>query len=752
MAPSSSTYTPPSQNSSSPSSPGSLATTAASTLRISESTALPRRLLTRRDYLAPRVPYVMMRFLLASFGILVVPTTFLILKASNCATTTAFLGAAIVTFENSFITQSRFILLDSPLIAFTALTVLFWTTFQEFQHSPFSYEWWLSLTLTGLALGATCSVKWVGLFVIAWVGLLTIHQLWTLLADLNITITLFSRHLAARVLCLILLPVIFYASIFYLHFEFLPNPGDGDDVAIGSKVTLRHLNTQGGYLHSHAHNYPTGSGQQQITLYPHKDENNEWIIGNYTDLDPNSLDLQYISNGAFIRLKHAVTEKRLHSHDHHPPVTEADWQKEVSAYGFPGFPGDANDNFRIEIVEQKSRNSSSDRVHTIDTVFRLVHQLSGCALFSHRVKLPDWGFEQQEVVCATSGTLPNSLWYFETNQHPQFDENIHELVSYSLPGFWGKFWELQKVMWTMNAGLTSSHPYESRPSAWPFLYRGINFWDRARTRVYLFGNPLVWWTATFSIILYFTAKLFAVLRWQRGYDDSSNCNRLEKVRLEYGYFHPGLGITLSSLFPHVSPAFSASLSPRAILFNSCLLSPLGFYNDSVDHESSGRSSIDRSLFNLLGPADNAKKSLGENLGISDYDGYNRTWPEEDEKSPTLHTSPDKSDIIPDIIPDIIQPHNIQPDNIKPKLPVGAVVREEIVYRDLDGNQISKEELDNILQEQGDKISLKTVYSTRIETARVNNIPPPAQTQLGETETNNQDEKDDEKDDTNNKDL
>jgi hypothetical protein len=31
------------------------------------------------------------------------------------------------------------------------------------------------------------------------------------------------------------------------------------DVAIGSKVTLRHWNTQGGYLHSHPHNYPTGS-------------------------------------------------------------------------------------------------------------------------------------------------------------------------------------------------------------------------------------------------------------------------------------------------------------------------------------------------------------------------------------------------------------------------------------------------------------------------------------------------------------
>ena len=33
------------------------------------------------------------------------------------------------------------------------------------------------------------------------------------------------------------------------------------DVAIGSALSVRHVNTQGGYLHSHAHNYPGGSGR-----------------------------------------------------------------------------------------------------------------------------------------------------------------------------------------------------------------------------------------------------------------------------------------------------------------------------------------------------------------------------------------------------------------------------------------------------------------------------------------------------------
>lgn len=38
-----------------------------------------------------------------------------------------------------------------------------------------------------------------------------------------------------------------------------------------------------------------------------------------------------------------------------------------------------------------------------------------------------------------------------------------ERVSYRRPGFFSKFFELNKVMWDVNKGLTASHPYDSRP-------------------------------------------------------------------------------------------------------------------------------------------------------------------------------------------------------------------------------------------------------------------------------------------------
>src|SRR5690606_34340331 len=120
-------------------------------------------------------------------------------------------------------------------------------------------------------------------------------------------------------------------------------------------------------------------------------------IGGFDDLSPPA----FIKNGDKVRLYHAVTDRRLHSHDVRPPITEADWQFEVSAYGYKGFDGDANDIWRVEIIPSLSEKGvAQERVRTIHTKFKLVHVMTGCVLFSHKVKLPSWGFEQQEVTCA----------------------------------------------------------------------------------------------------------------------------------------------------------------------------------------------------------------------------------------------------------------------------------------------------------------------------------------------------------------
>jgi dolichyl-phosphate-mannose-protein mannosyltransferase len=166
----------------------------------------PPGVANRRDYISAGVPYVAMRLLPALMGVAVIPLMFLTLRSGGCTQITALLGALLITFENGLITQSRLILLDSPLVICTAFTAWTWTVFESKYHpsalpgkepnvSPagdvnedvFSADWWLWLALTGLGLGATVSMKWVGLFTIAWVGSLTVLQLWNLLGDLRIS-------------------------------------------------------------------------------------------------------------------------------------------------------------------------------------------------------------------------------------------------------------------------------------------------------------------------------------------------------------------------------------------------------------------------------------------------------------------------------------------------------------------------------------------------------------------------------------
>ena len=360
----------------------------------------------------------------------------------------------------------------------------------------------------------------------------------------------------ARALCLIVIPATFYMAMFAIHFVCLVNPGEGDgfmssefqatlnnkgmqdvpaDVVFGSRVSLRHVNTQGGYLHSHPLMYPTGSQQQQMTLYPHKDDNNIWLVENQTQ--PLGIDGQpingtdawdrmshptFVEDGTVIRLYHTATHRRVHSHDVRPPVSEAEWQNEVSAYGYEGFDGDANDLFRVEIMGKKSHGAlAKERLRTIETKFRLVHIMTGCVLFSHKVKLPDWASEQQEVTCARGGSLPNSLWYIEHNESPLLGNDV-EKVNYRHPGFFGKFIELHQVMWRTNAGLTDSHAWDSRPPSWPILQRGINFWGKYHRQIYLIGNPIVWWSSTAALAIWAAFKVLAILRWQRNCRDYAN--------------------------------------------------------------------------------------------------------------------------------------------------------------------------------------------------------------------------------------
>ncbi|KAJ3023940.1 hypothetical protein HKX48_009148 [Thoreauomyces humboldtii] len=486
-----------------------------------------------KDYLATHVPYVAMRLLPAILGVLIVPIAYMTMRNLQTSNATAIMTAVLVAFENALACQSRLILLDSILVFFTALSIQMWTAFQAVKHQSFSAKWWIALVASGAAIGLAASVKWVGLFVIAWVGISTLNYIWDLLGDPRVTPARFFKHFLALAGCLIVVPVAVYMATFYIHFRVLHKAGTGTghmspefqstldgneltetfaEIGFGSNVMIRHENTNGGYIHSHKHYYPTGSKQQQVTLYPYGDTNSiltilpPLIFDNGTAENPEITNFTRVKHGDIIRLEHVHTQMRIHSHDHRAPVTDTKVHAEVSGYGAPGFLGDTNDHWRVEILNLDPKHPE---LRALDHKFRLIHQNTGCALFSHKVKLPEWGFGQQEVTCATNGKKELSSWRIDFNDHmmqPEDSQKIH----YTPPTFLGKFLESHRVMWRINSGLDGAHPYQSRPQQWPLLGRTISFWSSKTgpEKLHLVGNPLVWFLAAGSVGLFLA--LFAI--------------------------------------------------------------------------------------------------------------------------------------------------------------------------------------------------------------------------------------------------
>jgi dolichyl-phosphate-mannose-protein mannosyltransferase len=107
--------------------------------------------------------YVFMRVFNAVFGILCVPLVFYTartLKYSNQAVylVTLMVLCGIIPFdcidiENSYATISRFILLDSMLLFFTATTMFSLVKFHSYRKQEFSPAWWIWLCTTGISIG-----------------------------------------------------------------------------------------------------------------------------------------------------------------------------------------------------------------------------------------------------------------------------------------------------------------------------------------------------------------------------------------------------------------------------------------------------------------------------------------------------------------------------------------------------------------------------------------------------------------------
>ncbi|KAL9555128.1 hypothetical protein MBANPS3_002493 [Mucor bainieri] len=510
--------------------------------------------LTNSEY-PSSVPYTTIRALGALLGCLVVPLAYLTIRNAGHARLAGAITALAICFENGLITNNRLILLDSFLVFFTAFSIYAYTAFYRQSSRAFSRSWWIWLLLTGLGLGCVLSTKWVGVFTLATVGASTCKHLWEILGNVRVSKRQYLIHFAARLTCLCIIPIAVYVAVFCAHFALLTKSGPGDTymeietqnelrgydpvdtpvpVAYGSLITMRHRETTGGYLHSHAANYADGSGQQQVTLYPYRDDNNWWRILKADVYEKDTHDmlgsdnatyLEYVRNGDIVRLEHVATAPRkLHSHNVPAPVTDTEYHFEVSGYGFVNHTGDSNDFWRVQIDNNTAHPAAGQHLEARRSLFRLEHPNQDCHLYSTYERLPDWGFEQQEVSCIQEGLKSKIMWIVDETQHPLLPADV-DVEPEHRPGFVSKFMRLHHAMWTFNAGSVEAHPFQSRPSAWPVLRSGVNYWVSQAAQIILLGNPLVYWASTVAVLTFGFIFAFFQLRDKRGFHDHFNGKR-----------------------------------------------------------------------------------------------------------------------------------------------------------------------------------------------------------------------------------
>ncbi|KAJ3347750.1 Protein O-mannosyltransferase 2 [Entophlyctis luteolus] len=384
--------------------------------------------------------YTGMRAFCSIVGAMMVPLGFFTGLQLKMSVVASFFLALMVMLDVALLLISRMILLDSLLLFFTSLSCYCFVVFRNYQRTePLSIRWHIWMALTGISIGCTLSVKWVGLFAIALVGLCTIEDLWVMLGDLKLPLRKYAYHWLVRIALLIVLPISVYVLTFYIHFAILYKSGEGDaqmsslfqanlegnnfhenpiSIAYGSRITLKNNARGGGLLHSHVQTYPpesSGSEQQQVTCYHHKDANNHWVVATRaTESMPEPGEIRFLKDGDIIRLMHENTQLYLHSHPLVAPITKSQW--EVSAYGKLEID-DPNDLWKVEIIkDDRPKKSEPREIRSLTTHFALRHVSLGCLLHSgDGSTLPEWGFKQAEVFCDKSNdtTKLGSLWNVE---------------------------------------------------------------------------------------------------------------------------------------------------------------------------------------------------------------------------------------------------------------------------------------------------------------------------------------------------
>lgn len=168
----------------------------------------------------PDDAYLWLRLLPAFAGTLLPLVLFLLALELGLSRWAAFTVGILIALENALIAQSRLILLDAFLLLFGFAALYCYFRWRNISGKGGHSKWYL--LSAGLMAGLAVSVKWTGLSFIAIIGIFELFHLWQ---DRRGTA---SKRFRAVILCLVVAPIVVYASTFVIHLKLLSKTGPGD--------------------------------------------------------------------------------------------------------------------------------------------------------------------------------------------------------------------------------------------------------------------------------------------------------------------------------------------------------------------------------------------------------------------------------------------------------------------------------------------------------------------------------------------
>ncbi|KAJ2401338.1 Protein O-mannosyltransferase 2 [Coemansia sp. RSA 2559] len=508
----------------------------------------------------PEVNHAWLRTQVAMWGVFMAPLAYATIRFIGKGQRTAVLAAWFVIFDNALCLMTRIVVLDGPLLCFTAMalaaTVRWLRTYQT--------RW---MAVAGLSLALATSVKWVGLFTVLLVGILTaIDIIYRVLLLVNTGLPATPRKVACCLLrlvairswLLIVLPLCVYTAVFRVHFAMQTENGVGEqNMPIRFQANLRNNRynrqpTNVAYNGSIAKLWPDGynDGDGKLLAFRLNEQNNgnkrslkdpqhvgygkvltgaDWWA--FKSVGDNGGPDRFVCDGCMARLVHDTTRMPMQlDHSHRRKESSADGD----VYPVIISPESEDDSrWIVEIVSQEVESLDDGLLHPIGTVFRLRHFAKRCTLaIDSNSSSSKEGSTKTSVICTTSPAKHANKWRIEYHVHwlRGFDNNLQGKVRTS---FIKNMWAQNRIMAAANAELTPPDPdrYDvlvSAPWTWPFLLHPMrmSMWDPPAIAqhsmvVYEIGNPLLWWSSAVLCVFVYPLRLaIACIHAKRGSPNS----------------------------------------------------------------------------------------------------------------------------------------------------------------------------------------------------------------------------------------